>query len=224
MSFLRTSVVTVLAMSATLASAQGTSTSIEERLQQLEAEQAAMKQQLADRDKLIQDLRKELQSQGGAAVHPPVTAAAPAAPGPGQAPQRVDAAVLPPAETQGEDAARKPFTPKVDTWGVYDPGKGFLVGRNEFGQLDISAYGMVRYMSQHDDDQKFTDHLGNERAVDLTQSDVLVLMCVAYFQPITRGELSSFFGKEISRDLIGHLRGAKPVSYTHLTLPTNREV
>jgi segregation and condensation protein B len=48
----------------------------------------------------------------------------------------------------------------------------------------------------------------NEKAVDLTQSEVLVLMCIAYFQPITRGELSSFFGKEISRDLIGHLRGA----------------
>jgi len=47
----------------------------------------------------------------------------------------------------------------------------------------------------------------NERAVDLSQSEVLVLMCIAYFQPITRGELSSFFGKEISRDLIGHLRG-----------------
>lgn len=27
------------------------------------------------------------------------------------------------------------------------------------------------------------------------------------FQPITRGELSSFFGKEVSRDLIGVLRG-----------------
>ncbi|QND62069.1 SMC-Scp complex subunit ScpB [Mesorhizobium huakuii] len=53
---------------------------------------------------------------------------------------------------------------------------------------------------------------GNGRAVDLTQSDVLVLMCIAYFQPITRGELSSFFGKEISRDLIGHLRGAKLIA------------
>ncbi|RVD01300.1 MULTISPECIES: SMC-Scp complex subunit ScpB [unclassified Mesorhizobium] len=46
----------------------------------------------------------------------------------------------------------------------------------------------------------------SERAVDLTQSEVLVLMCIAYFQPITRAELSSFFGKEISRDLIGNLR------------------
>ncbi|TIT96672.1 MAG: SMC-Scp complex subunit ScpB [Mesorhizobium sp.] len=49
---------------------------------------------------------------------------------------------------------------------------------------------------------------GSEHAVDLTQSEVLVLMCIAYFQPITRAELSSFFGKEISRDLIGNLRGA----------------
>ncbi|EXL02206.1 SMC-Scp complex subunit ScpB [Aquamicrobium defluvii] len=47
-----------------------------------------------------------------------------------------------------------------------------------------------------------------DRAADLSQSEVLVLMCIAYFQPITRAELSSFFGKEISRDLIGHLRGA----------------
>jgi segregation and condensation protein B len=49
---------------------------------------------------------------------------------------------------------------------------------------------------------------GGEKTADLTQSEVLVLMCIAYFQPITRGELSSFFGKEVSRDLIGHLRGA----------------
>lgn len=49
---------------------------------------------------------------------------------------------------------------------------------------------------------------GSGRAAELTQSDVLVLMCIAYFQPITRAELSSFFGKEISRDLIGNLRGA----------------
>jgi hypothetical protein len=46
----------------------------------------------------------------------------------------------------------------------------------------------------------------NERAVDLSQSEVLVLMTIAYFQPITRAELSAFFGREISRDLIGNLR------------------
>ncbi|RWA58067.1 SMC-Scp complex subunit ScpB [Mesorhizobium sp.] len=45
-----------------------------------------------------------------------------------------------------------------------------------------------------------------EGAKELSQSEALVLMCIAYFQPITRGELSSFFGKEVSRDLIGVLR------------------
>ena len=41
----------------------------------------------------------------------------------------------------------------------------------------------------------------------LSQQESLVLMCIAYYQPITRGELSQFFGREVSRDLIGHLRG-----------------
>lgn len=40
----------------------------------------------------------------------------------------------------------------------------------------------------------------------LSQSEALVLMCIAYFQPITRSELSTVFGKEVSRDLIGALR------------------
>lgn len=31
-------------------------------------------------------------------------------------------------------------------------------------------------------------------------------MAIAYFQPITRAELSSFFGREVSRDMIGTLR------------------
>jgi segregation and condensation protein B len=46
----------------------------------------------------------------------------------------------------------------------------------------------------------------------LSQTENLVLMCVAYFQPITRGELSSFFGKEVSRDLIGVLRAQELIA------------
>ena len=46
-----------------------------------------------------------------------------------------------------------------------------------------------------------------EGAKELSQAEALVLMCIAYFQPITRGELSTFFGKEVSRDLIATLRG-----------------
>lgn len=45
-----------------------------------------------------------------------------------------------------------------------------------------------------------------ESARSLSQSEALVLIGIACFQPITRGELSSFFGKEVSRGLIGVLR------------------
>lgn len=48
--------------------------------------------------------------------------------------------------------------------------------------------------------------LGTTEAKPLSQSEALVLLCIGYFQPITRGEISRFFGKEISRDTIGHLR------------------
>ncbi|MGY3116136.1 MULTISPECIES: SMC-Scp complex subunit ScpB [Bradyrhizobium] len=48
--------------------------------------------------------------------------------------------------------------------------------------------------------------LGATAPKPLSQSEALVLMCIAYFQPITRGELGRAFGREISRDVIGHLR------------------
>jgi segregation and condensation protein B len=49
--------------------------------------------------------------------------------------------------------------------------------------------------------------LGGSRKADLSQSNALVLMTIAYFQPITRGELSQFLGREVSRDAIAALRG-----------------
>jgi segregation and condensation protein B len=46
----------------------------------------------------------------------------------------------------------------------------------------------------------------SENAKTLTQAEAGVLMAVAYFQPVTRAELSDMFGREVSRDLIGSLR------------------
>ncbi|ESY15397.1 hypothetical protein X750_28205 [Mesorhizobium sp. LNJC394B00] len=58
------------------------------------------------------------------------------------------------------------------------------------------------------------------------------MICIAYLQPITRGELSSFFGKEVSRDLIRVLRSQDLIalgprspqpgaSYTYVTTRTS---
>ena len=178
MSLLRVSVATVLAAAASLASAQDGSGSVEQRLQRLEAEQAAMKQQLAERDELIEELKRELQVRSGAAANQPVapaaaSTAAAAAGGPSPAP--VAAA---PTTVAGEGPAasgqpsgpvaadRVGFVPKYETWGVYDPGTGVVVARLDYGELNISAYAMARYINQNDSDGVFTDHLGNLRAVD----------------------------------------------------------
>jgi segregation and condensation protein B len=47
-----------------------------------------------------------------------------------------------------------------------------------------------------------------EPAADLSRREALVLMTVAYVQPVTRGELGQFFGAEVSRDTIAALRRA----------------
>ena len=49
--------------------------------------------------------------------------------------------------------------------------------------------------------------LGAPQKTELSRSNALILMAIGYFQPITRGELSQFFGREVSRDAIASLRG-----------------
>jgi segregation and condensation protein B len=45
-----------------------------------------------------------------------------------------------------------------------------------------------------------------DRAVDLTQNEAMVLVSIAYHQPVTRGGMSEILGREVSRDVIGALR------------------
>ena len=49
---------------------------------------------------------------------------------------------------------------------MFDPGKGFLVGRNDAGELAISAYALLRFINQMPGEQTYTDHLGNTRVTD----------------------------------------------------------
>lgn len=67
-------------------------------------------------------------------------------------------------------------------------------------------------------------------AAALSEFEAMVLMAVGYFQPVTRGELSRIFGREVSRDTIGNLRGAGFIGsgprsptpgapYTYVTTP-----
>jgi len=59
-----------------------------------------------------------------------------------------------------------PTAPGNPTWGEFDPGKGFLVGRTPRGELSLSGYVLLRYLNQMPSSQNFVDHLGNVRPVD----------------------------------------------------------
>jgi hypothetical protein len=90
------------------------------------------------------------------ATQPEVVAAAPAE----------AATPSPPIPAAQESEATEEPEPYNETYGYLDPGKGFLVGKTELGELSISAYALLRYINQMDDDGVFTDHLGRERPVD----------------------------------------------------------
>ena len=89
-------------------------------------------------------------------------AAEPAPPTSGGAPD-------PEGTPEAEPAERTPTPQLVESWGEFEPGQGFLVGRSSSGELSISAYALVRYINQLPSDQTFTDHLGNEHPVDNRQ-------------------------------------------------------
>jgi hypothetical protein len=80
----------------------------------------------------------------------------------------VPAGPAPSAQPAQQPATRSP-TERIETWGEFDPGDGFLVGRTGVGELSISAYALVRYVNQMPVGQTFTDHLGNEHPVDARQ-------------------------------------------------------
>lgn len=79
-----------------------------------------------------------------------------------------DESSSPPTEPDTSAAARK--ASRAESYpnmfqGEFSPAKGFDLVKTEKGTLNISFYGMVRYINQNPATQTFTDHLGNVREV-----------------------------------------------------------
>ena len=84
-------------------------------------------------------------------------------------PQEPPEPAKPPAASSSQPATPAPAQPppeRIQSWGEFEPGGGFLVGRSSAGELEISAYALIRYMNQRPATQTFTDHLGVEHSVD----------------------------------------------------------
>lgn len=147
-----------LALLAILLPATAAAGTVEERLEALEREQAEMRQQLEEKDRKIRDLELHVNDQAAAA--------AAAGTGGGDAPS--------PKEIEAEEVAAAP------TWGDMEPGKGFKVAKTPYGDLSISAYGLVRYINQLPPNQSFRDHRGREHEVD-TRQDVNLHRVLIHF-------------------------------------------
>ena len=53
---------------------------------------------------------------------------------------------------------------------TFQPGKGFTVGKNKCGSLNISGYMLARYLNQMSSGQTYRDHLGTKKNV-VTRND-----------------------------------------------------
>lgn len=85
------------------------------------------------------------------------------------APQSGPAAT--PAQDDNDDRTRlpqaSPGNPAI--FGEFNPGRGFTVGKGEYGELNLSGYMAVRYLNQMPADQSATDHLGQPVPIDPRQ-------------------------------------------------------
>lgn len=147
------------------------------RIEQLETELKQLKQERAGAAAAAPAVpgREEVVEGAPMPATPPVEEVvdvAPASPPAGVIVEAAPKPAAPPAEevaaapSEQELEAQEPTASDPETWGVYDPGTGFLVGRNKLGQLSISGYAVVRYLNQRDADGRFADHLGRERTID----------------------------------------------------------
>jgi hypothetical protein len=104
--------------------------------------------------------------------------------------------LVPPAELSGqEEAGRDPADTASatedrypnTTAGEFTPAKGFDIVRTKRASLNISFYGLFRYLNQMPGNQTYTDHLGNTRTVkarhDLNWHRTMVWLTGFFYRP-----------------------------------------
>jgi hypothetical protein len=72
-----------------------------------------------------------------------------------------------PAQGKGDDKALYPEASAGNSaiFGEFNPGRGFTVGRGEYGELNLSGYMVARFLDQMPGTQSATDHLGRQLQV-----------------------------------------------------------
>lgn len=133
-----------------------------------------------------------------------------------------------PLSSRAQDEAAIPDTtaaPEEDIFpntiaGEFTPARGFDVIKTKRGSMNISAYGLFRYLNQMPGNQTYTDHLGRTRSVaarnDINWHRTFLWVSGFFFDPKFRYTVSIWSLPTTEQTLVfGLLRYAasKPVSF-----------
>ena len=114
------------------------------------------------------------------------------------------ALAMPPlaARAVGQDADPRPDKPDSSlkfpntTAGEFTPATGFTIVQTARGSLNISAYGLFRYVNQMPSGQTFTDHLGRVRPVnprnDLNWHRTMIWLTGFFYTPKFRYNITGW--------------------------------
>jgi hypothetical protein len=122
-----------------------------------------------------------------------------------------EAAVSPDPDESAQQPGAKKEPVANTTAGEFTPGTGFDLFKSELVSLNISAYGLFRYINQLPADQSFTDHLGRRREID-TRNDIqwhrsFVWLSGFFFRPQLRYTISIWSLPSTEQTLVfGNLR------------------
>ena len=134
-------------------------------------------EQLEKQNQEMERQNQQLQKQNQELMDQIKTLRSPAAPGVSAVGRAIE--VLPEepvsdrsAQQMGQASAKNPNTADDKTqlpqasegnpviFGEFNPGRGFVVGRGEHGELNLSGYMVARFLDQMPGNQTATDHLG----------------------------------------------------------------
>lgn len=141
--------------------------SVEEELRELRAMRESMQRQLGSFDSRI----RALETQMGVPPAPADTSPSEAAP------VRTAGAIVPgtpaadaaPTSTQGGFAG---FMERKEAAGSYQAGKGFLLVREEEGELATGVFAYARYLNQQSLDKTYTDSFGRTLPLSDIRNDI----------------------------------------------------
>jgi len=105
-------------------------------------------------------------------------------------------AILSPVASRAQDVGSVPdtttaeetkFAPVPQFAGAFTPGYGFDILKTKRGSINLSVYGLFRFLDQTPAEQTFTDHLGRERTVaarnDINWHRTMVWVSGFFFDP-----------------------------------------